>query len=95
MRPISFMLCMFFALFTVLSFIPVIMLFWTCVFSSACVLHNFAYAMAFPGLHRKLAIAMVAAPPLTTLSYVLIFLRCYRSERIPEDVLDRGYRALD
>jgi hypothetical protein len=95
MRPISCVLCTFFALLTVLSFIPVIMLFCTCLFSSTCVLHNFEHAMAFPGLHRRLAIVMVAAPPLATLSYVLIFLRCQRSQDAPEDVLDRGYRTLD
>jgi hypothetical protein len=95
MRPISSLLCTFFALLTVLSFIPIIMLFCTCLFSSTCVLHNFAHAMAFPGLHRKLAIVMVAAPPLATLSYILIFLRCQRGQDVPADVLDRGYRTLD
>jgi hypothetical protein len=38
---------------------------------------------------------MVAAPPLATLSYILIFLRCQRSRDVPADVLDRGYRTLD
>jgi hypothetical protein len=95
MRPIPSVLCTFFALLTVLSFIPVMMLFCTCLFSSTCVLHNFAHAMAFPGLHRKLAIVMVAAPPLATLSYILIFLGCQRSLDAPADVLDRRYRALD
>jgi hypothetical protein len=38
---------------------------------------------------------MVAAPPLATLSYILIFLRCQRSQDAPEDVLDRSYRTLD
>jgi hypothetical protein len=93
MRPISGVICTFFALLTVLSFIPLIMLFCTCLFSSTCVLHNFAHAMAFPGLHRKLAIVMVAAPPLATFSYILTFLRCHRSR--DEDVLDRRYRMLD
>jgi hypothetical protein len=93
MRPISSVICAFFALLTVLSFIPVIMLFSTCLFSSICVLHNFEHAMAFPGLHRKLAIVMVAAPPLATLSYILTFLRCHRSR--DEDVLNRRYRTLD
>jgi flagellar biosynthesis protein FliP len=93
MRPISSVICAFFALLTVLSFIPVIMLFSTCLFSSICVLHNFEHAMAFPGLHRKLAIVMVAALPLATLSYVLTFLRCHRSR--DEDVLNRRYRTLD
>ena len=95
MRPFTSLLCTFFALLTVLSFIPVLMLFCTCLFSSTCVLHNFEHAMAFPGLHRRLAIVMVAAPPLATLSYLLIFLRCQRSPDAPVDVLDRSYRALD
>jgi hypothetical protein len=95
MRPIAYMVCTFFALSTVLSFIPIIMLCCTCVFSSACVLHNFEHAMAFPGLHRKLAIVMIAAPPLATVSYIWMFLRCSRSERVPQDVLDRGYGTLD
>jgi flagellar biosynthesis protein FliP len=95
MRPISCVLCTVFALLTVLSFVPAIMLLCTCLFSSACVLHNFEHAMAFPGLHRKLAIVMVVAPPLATLSYVLMFWRCYRSQDVPEDVLNRGYRSLD
>ncbi len=93
MRPISSLLCTFFALLTVLSFIPVNMLFSTCLFSSTCVLQNFVHAMAFPELQRKLAIAMVAAPPLATLSYILVFLRCQPSR--DEDVLERGYRTLD
>ena len=95
MRPISSLFCTVFALLTVLSFIPVLMLFCTCLFSSACVLHNFEHAMAFPGLHRKLAIVMVAAPPLATFSYVLMFLRCHRSLDGPQDVLDRSYPTLD
>jgi len=95
MRPISCVLCTAFALLTILSFIPVMMLLCTCLFSSACVLHNFEQAMAFPGLHRKLAIVMVAAPPLVTLSYILTFLRCHLSQDAVTDILHRSYRTLD
>jgi len=91
----SYVMCTFFALLTILSFIPAMMLLWTCLFSLKCVFHNFANAMAFPGMHRKLALAMAFAPPVATLFYVLTFLRCHREQDGPEDVLDQRFTAFD
>ena len=84
----SCVICFILALLTVLSIVPVFLLFWACQFSWKCVFHSFAWAMAFPGEIRTLAIVMVFGPFFVLLTYVFAFLNCNRTR----DVLDRSGR---
>jgi hypothetical protein len=88
MRRISCVLCALLALLTVLSIVPVFLLFWVSKFSWKVAVHSFAYAMAFPGEIRTLAIVLIFGPFPILLAYVFAFLYCHKAR----DVLDRTGR---
>jgi hypothetical protein len=87
MGPFAFVLTAILALLIALSMVPAFLLFCLCEFSSACLLHNFAWAIAIRGLPRTMVIAMVLGP--LVLSCILAFLNYRR----PRDVLDRRDRS--
>jgi hypothetical protein len=87
MGPFAFILSAILALLIALSMVPAFLIFCLCEFSSACLLHNFAWAIAVRGLPRTMVIAMVLGPLL--LSCILAFLG-YRRRR---DVLKHRDRS--
>jgi hypothetical protein len=89
MGPFPGVLSAILALLTVISTVPAFLLFCLCEFSSRCLLHNFAWAMAVPGLPRTMVIAMVLGPFFVLLSSILAFL----GYRRPRDVLDHRDRS--
>jgi hypothetical protein len=85
----SCVICFILALLTVLSIVPVFLLFWACDFSPSCLAWGFGRFLMGPTGLRKPAIVVLLGPIFILLAYVLAFLSCYRRR----DILDRsGHR---
>ena len=80
----SGVICFILALLTVLSIVPVFLLFWACDFSPGCLAWGFGRFLMGPAGLRKPAVAVLLGPIFILLAYVLAFLSCYRRGDIPD-----------
>jgi hypothetical protein len=85
----SCVICFILALLTVLSIVPVFLLFFACDFSPCCLAWGFGRFLMGPTGLRKPAVVVLLGPIFILLAYILAFLSCYRRR----DLLDRSVMA--
>jgi hypothetical protein len=88
MRVLSSIVCEVLGWLTVLGLLPLLVQFWLCSFSAVCVLPNFFWAMAFPGVIRTSGILVLFGPFIALVAWLLALRRCDRGA----DVLDTWTR---
>ena len=84
MARTSRIICFILALLTVLSIALAFLLFCACELSPSCLARGFGNFLIGPGGVRKPAMAILLAPLVVLLAYVVVFVRCHRRR----DVLD-------
>ncbi len=91
MGRLSGTICFILALLTVLSITPVFLLFCACELSPGCLVRGFGSFLIGPAGVRKPAVAILLAPLVVLLAYVVVFVRCHRRRRDVLEFSDRPF----